>query len=121
TCSPIATSCWTSRGRASGSAGSPPATTCRSPARPTTGTVRTGRRSRRSRTRRCVSSRRSREASHVRGARGEGDGSELPPVVAPVQAHLLHHLLVQLPVPDLQHLADEAARRAEARRDPRVL
>src|SRR5205814_934677 len=37
----------------------------------------------------------------------------------PLQAHLLPHLLVQLPLPDLQHLEDGAARRDHQRPHPR--
>src|SRR2546427_12660637 len=46
---------------------------------------------------------------------------ELPAARLPLQAHLLHPLLVQLPLPDLQHLADAAARRAAPGRDPPLL
>src|SRR5438445_8504894 len=62
-----------------------------------------------------------RDADHpLRRPRQSCLGGQLPAARLPLQVDLLHHLLVQLPLPDLQHLVDAAARRAAARRDPRV-
>src|SRR5439155_19309132 len=63
-----------------------------------------------------------RDADHpLRRPRQSCLGGQLPAARLPLQVDLLHHLLVQLPLPDLQHLADAAARRAAARRDPTVI